>query len=355
MAKARESAQPRVAAPPPVLDGSAAVYMFFGDEPFLRRLYLNQLTARALGLKSRPAAGEAAGQEAGMAISQFDGSEITLAAVLDELRTLPFLAERRIVIVDAADTFVSEHRPALEKYLEKPSPTGVLVLLVQDPRTTSNLYKAVAARGGAVACQKLAQSDLARWIRERAKDTYAKTIDYETSALLADLVGDDLDRLDSELAKLSVYLGQRKTITPGDVDELVANQRLHDAFELTGAIASKDAAAALLRWNDMLSKDSEASYRSVGLIAWQIRQLLRARSLRNQGLSRDEVLSRLHMPYFVRDKFIEQVSKFPERRLRGLLGELVKLDLASKTGGAPANRGIELFIMHACQPDQPQA
>ncbi|MDD4891398.1 MAG: hypothetical protein PHU85_15875, partial [Phycisphaerae bacterium] len=115
----------------------------------------------------------------------------------------------------------------------------------------------------------------------------------------------------------------------------------------------KDATAALTRWNDMLSKDPNSSYSSVGLIAWQIRQMLRARALRAQGLSRDEVLSRLRMPFSVRERFAEQVNKFPERRLRMLLADLVRTDLAAKTGGAPPERGIELFIIAACRTEEP--
>ncbi|MDD4890626.1 MAG: DNA polymerase III subunit delta, partial [Phycisphaerae bacterium] len=302
------------AAPPVAFDGSAGVYLFCGDESFLRRTHLHTLVSKTLGTKDDPDA------DASMAISQFAGGEVSLAAVLDELRTLPFLAERRVVIVQDADALIGPHRDALEKYAEKPCPTGVLVLLADDERSNTRLYKAIAARGGLVLCERLAQSDLARWIRERAKDTYQKTVDYETASLLADLIGDDLDKLDSELAKLATYLGaERKTITPEDVDELVANQRMHEAFELTAAIAGKDATAALTRWNDMLSKDPNSSYSSVGLIAWQIRQMLRARALRAQGLSRDEVLSRLRMPFSVRERFAEQVNKFPERRLRMLL------------------------------------
>lgn len=347
MAAAKSAHQPRPSTPSK-LDGSVGVYLFVGDESFLRRRNLHTLIARTLGLKSGD------DDEPSMAISQFEGPEATLAGVLDELRTLPFLAERRVVIVQDADAFIGPHRDALEKYVEKPCPTGVLVLLADEERSITKLYKAIAAHGGLVACARLAQSDLVRWIRDRAKDTHGKTIDYETSSLLADLIGDDLDKLDNELAKLATYLGaERKTITPQDIDELVANQRLHEAFELTNALSAKDAPTALARWADMLAKDSDASYRSIGLLAWQFRQLLRARALRAHGLSRDDVLSRLRVPYGLRDRFAEQVNRFPERRLRWLLGELVRLDLAAKTGGAPPERGIELFIVTACDVDRP--
>lgn len=320
-------------------DGSAGVYLFVGQELFLRRTNLHRLIDTTLG-DADPA----------LAVAEFDGAIATPAQVLDELRTLPFLAARRIVIVHDADKFITDNRATLERYAETPCATGVLILLADRSQGNTNLQKAVAAAGGVVACDKLNTSELGGWIRDRAKDAYGKTIDYQTASLLADLVGDDLGRLDSELDKLATFLGEgRKTISADDVDELVANQRLHDAFELTGAIAAKDAREALVRWNDMINKDSSAPYTAVGLIAWQVRRFLQARQLRRQGLSRDEVLSRLRVPPFLRNSFAEQVRSFSEPRLRLLLRELVSVDLAAKTGGAPPERSIETFIVHACE------
>ena len=66
-----------------------------------------------------------------------DGDEAAIAEVLDELRTTPFLTDRRIVAVRGADGFVSKHRERLERYFERPAATGVLVLTVSswDART----------------------------------------------------------------------------------------------------------------------------------------------------------------------------------------------------------------------------
>ena len=48
-----------------------------------------------------------------------DPAQVSTSEVLDELRTLPFLTERRVVLVKNADKFVSENRELLEKYFDK--------------------------------------------------------------------------------------------------------------------------------------------------------------------------------------------------------------------------------------------
>ena len=68
-----------------------------------------------------------------MCLREFDGEEATIAEVLDELRTLPFLGSRRVVEIHRAEKFVREHRQVLEEYLGSPSTTAVLVLVVDKP------------------------------------------------------------------------------------------------------------------------------------------------------------------------------------------------------------------------------
>ena len=76
-----------------------------------------------------------------MSLYQPDCTKVELSEVLDELRTLPFLAEKRVVVLKDADKFVSEHRAALENYFDEPSKTGVLILTVEKWMKTTKLAK----------------------------------------------------------------------------------------------------------------------------------------------------------------------------------------------------------------------
>jgi len=64
-------------------------------------------------------------------------SQVSASEVLDELRTAPFLSDKRVVVVKDADKFISDNRSLLEKYFDNPCPTGVLVLTVSSwPKQT---------------------------------------------------------------------------------------------------------------------------------------------------------------------------------------------------------------------------
>ena len=108
------------------------VYVLHGDEDFLKRQVLDALQELVLG-PDRDSFG----------ISTHAGDKAAFAAVHDELQTLPFLAPRRLVVVEAADPFVTRYRAPLEKYVARPAPAGVLVLEVRSWPANTKLAKLV--------------------------------------------------------------------------------------------------------------------------------------------------------------------------------------------------------------------
>ena len=90
------------------------VYVLSGDEDFLRRLARDAIVALVLG-----------DADPSFAVSSYVGDKLDFSAVRNDLETLPFLAPARVVVVEQADPFVTEHRPALEKYTAAPKIAGM--------------------------------------------------------------------------------------------------------------------------------------------------------------------------------------------------------------------------------------
>src|SRR5260370_39514657 len=119
------------------LDGEPSrVYALYGDDEYLRSESERAIVRLALG----PDADD-------FAVARFPGDQAALADVLDELRTLPFLARRRVVVVENADAFVTAHRAALEQYMSHLAERGVLVLSVRSWPSNTKLAKLVAQKG----------------------------------------------------------------------------------------------------------------------------------------------------------------------------------------------------------------
>src|SRR2546423_1485622 len=104
----------------PEKPGVRPIYVVYGDDAYLLQQAQRAIVRVALG----PEADE-------LAVRRFSGDQATLADVLDEVRTLPFFAKLRLVVVEGADPFVTAHRRELEAYAEHPSDGGILVLVTK--------------------------------------------------------------------------------------------------------------------------------------------------------------------------------------------------------------------------------
>ena len=89
------------------------VSVVFGDDAFLRRQSLLKLREAVLG-----------GGEDDFSLTVFNGREVQLRDVLDELATVAMFGGKRLVVVEEAEDFISAHRAALEDYVARPSPHG---------------------------------------------------------------------------------------------------------------------------------------------------------------------------------------------------------------------------------------
>ena len=248
------------------------VYAVYGDDSFLRRETLHEIFHAALP-----------GEEDDLSVSRFAGESAGLADVLDELRTLPFFAKRRLVVVEGADPFVSAHRKELEVYVEEPSTTGVLVLDVKVWPSTTRLAKLVEKVGLAVECKGPQERTLPPWLVHLARSRYQAQLDPGAAELLVELVGPEVGLLVSEVEKLSVYVGAKGKIHRDDVARVVGAGRIETVWKMLEAATTGRGDLALEHLEGLLTSGEHP----VGLLAAMTFSLLRvyhAGRLRRQRL-----------------------------------------------------------------------
>jgi len=279
------------------------LYVLFGTDAYLRRQHQQEIVRRFAG-----------GAETDLVVSRFDASA-ELSAVLDELRTAPFLAPRRLVVVHEADKFAIAHREPLEKYLTHPSSTGSLMLVVDAWPANTRLAKLARKIGEVIDCSSPRGSRLPKWISKAAGER-GKRIDRDASAMLTQWIGPDLARLDSELEKLSLYVGSRSSITVEDVSRAVAATAGAAPFALINAIRAGHAGEALAALNLMLTRRGD-EIRLLGLLGWYLRQ--RATGPRRAWSGRSAARARAR----------------PGSTAYGGFRRLFGADLAIKTGADP--------------------
>jgi DNA polymerase-3 subunit delta len=315
----------------------AAAYGICGADAFLKRQAVESITNRVLGDADRS-----------LTLSEYDGSSasLELASVLDDLRTLPFLAEQRLVIVREADSFITRYRGELETYMESPSSCGVLILECKSLPGNTRLHKRINAVGEVVKCDQPKSREVPQWLNHRSRDEYECQIEPRAGALLIELVGEELGLLDSELQKLSLYVGSRARITVADVEALVGHSREEQVWGILTAVAANDTGRALQLWEDVWQTDRAASARAIGGIAFTVRRLLEAKRAQESGASPRD-LARILMRWGQEQQVVQELSAFQVADIQEMLCALLDADVAAKTGGVGVRTSIEAFIINA--------
>jgi DNA polymerase III subunit delta len=273
-----------------------------------------------------------------------EGGQAELSEVLDELRTMPFLAKQRVVAIKEADSFVSRNRGALEKYFDKPSTTGVLVLTVGSWPKTTKLAKKLAKVGQLIEVIPPKRNELPAILTRYARDANGKGLDREAAQLLVELVGEDLAQLQNEVDKLALFAGAEKAITLRHVESLAGHNRIFGAFEVIEAMMAGQPMQAIRRLRNMFEEDRSAEYTVVGAFAYHLRRLFNAKAMLQKGENPGVVAQKVRV-WRDKDRFFSQLRRTSLEQLGGYIEQLAGIDHAVKTGQAKTQVAMEQLVL----------
>lgn len=277
--------------------------------------------------------------------TKFNGEESDWKTVRDELLTVSMFGDRRVVLVEAADDFVSENRTALEKYLEKPSKKSLLVLDIGSFPKTTKLFKAVDKLGLLIECTELQGAELTRWIQAAVKERFGKQITRDAAMLLPELAGTHLGLLEQELEKLAAYTGERPQIDSEDVRKVVGGWKAETTWVMLDALRDGNLGFALTNLDKLLTS-GEHPIKLLGGIAFNFRKLAIATELSRHRMALSAALKQAGVfPYQVSaaESYLRRVGRpHAEQISRWLL----ETDLNLKGGSRTSDRLLleQLFL-----------
>jgi DNA polymerase-3 subunit delta len=316
------------------------IYVVHGDEDFLKRRVLLKLRQICFGDE-----GECLGW------TVLEGDRAEFAAVRDELSTLGFLSEHRLVQVSQADKFVTNHRAQLEKYAAEPSKRGTLVLEVKTWLSTTKLAKLVPVEATLV-CKALPAGRLPDWCVRWARTNYQKQLSSAGARLLIEYVGSEMGLLDQELGKLAVYVGAAPKIEENDVDKVVGNNRAETVWKIFDFISAGQMVDALGLLDKLLDQGEEP-LRLLGAFGSQLRKLPQAAALARSGLSLQEALRQAGVSPFNLRTAEQQMRHLGRQRVERLYDWLLEVDSGLKGGSDLSPRlQLERLVVQLTRPEK---
>lgn len=325
------------------------IYLLYGSDAHTRDEQVRSLKRRMLE--------EPFGE---LNLTELDGDDLSLADVRAAADVVPFMGDRRLVIVRglvgrllgarrgsarrgrgaAVAKTAPEGLDALGEYLAAAPPSTALVLVEGqiDTKVVGRLIPNDRAHVREYRRQRGAE--LERWIDRRARQL-GGSISAAAIRRLALLPSDDLGAIDNELSKLVTYADGR-AVSTDDVDLLGSSPEV-TVFALLDALAERRRGAALVHLGRLISR-GERPEQITPQIAGTLHNLAIARDLLDSGLAPRQVEQELGVHGFVAEKTTRQAQAWDAQRLEAALRALLAMDHAIKTGAQEPELALELFV-----------
>lgn len=290
-----------------------SVQLFIGEDTFLMEEAIGSLK-------------DALGGDAFTNFATYNGDEgLRVEEMIALCNTLPFLGERRLVVLRNAHKLPAKAVAPIVAYLKDPLDTTTFIMTVEGPPPKKNdaFLKQLPSTLPLVHFDPLKGSELAAWIQKRVA-RQAKDIDKDAAFLLAELTGGHTWFVASEIEKLCLYAGERPNITRADVEYLVMKSPEASVFAFQDALFDrrKDALARLIELE-------ETGMEPLEVIAMLSNQVVDHYTV----LFGDKWKWRAIHP-FVEKKIAARKSLWKPAELSALLADLRAIERGVKTGRA---------------------
>ncbi len=323
--------------PPP------AFYVFHGDDIFS----IEEAVAAMRAQMGDPATAE-------LNTAAFDGRTAVLADVFNAACALPFLGDKRLVIVDGWLSWLS--RPGAGKSGQEqldriaaqlPDLPGWARLVFVEKETLKEghpvLQLARSDPRGFVRTFRVPQNPRA-WLAARAAHYGAAIEPGAVEALIAALEN-NLVAMDNELFKLAAYVGEGRAIRPQDVAALTPYLPEESVFAMVDALGRRDGRTAVRLLRRQARADQSGGLGLFAMIVRQFRLLIQAREHLEQGSGRGAALAKaLGVQTFVAQKLETQSRNFSLPDLETTYHHLLDIDRRIKTGQIDPLLALETFI-----------
>jgi DNA polymerase-3 subunit delta len=312
-------------------------YVFHGDDELSQKETLSDLQGR-LGDRAM----------LDLNTSRFEGAGLSLSALRHACDSIPFLSDKRLVIVaNLFSTAVGPPKALLDEllaYLPHLPQTTRLVFLESRPLPDNHpiIKLAEGEKGFVRSFARPEGSALERWVKNRVESAGGR-ISPRAAHLLAVNIGNDLRLLDSEIEKLVLYQGPEGTIGEAEVALLCPAVVEASVFELVDAVGSRNGRLATTLLQRKLQEGAEP-FQLFAMFVRQFRLLIQVKELGEEGLAPAAVAKNLKIHGFVANKLLAQSQGFSLEQLERIYAHLLEIDVGAKTGRMELPLAMELLV-----------
>lgn len=305
-------------------------YLLFGEEAYLKHQYKEKL------LNALNPDGDT------MNFSRYEGKGVDVKQLIDLCETMPFFAERRIILLEDTGFFKNKCEE-LADYMKSLPDYLVLVFSESEVDKRSRMYKAVKSGGRVTEFARQDEKTLMRWAAG-ILGKEGRKITQRDMELFLTKTGTDMGNIRMELEKLITYTEGQDIVSAEDIEAVCVTQTTNKIFDMVRAVTEKNQKRALELYYDLLTL-KEPPMRILFLLAKQFRQLLLTKKMSGEGASQNEIATRLGVPSFVVRNISACARSYTVEELEYAVEDFVDAEEAVKTGRLGDVLSVELLIV----------
>ncbi len=305
------------------------VYLLYGEEEYLKKQYKNKFIDAIC-------AGDT------MNYSYYEGKGIDIKELMNTADTLPFFAERRLIVVENSGFFKSSNEE-LAAYLANENESTCIVFIENEVDKRNKLFKTVSANGYVCELGVQNQATLESWIAAMVKKN-GKSISKPAIMKLMDAVGSDMVNISTELEKLIAYTYGRDTIEISDIEAVCSVSISAKVFDMVDALSAHNRTKAVEIYKDLIAL-KEPPMRILFMIMRQFNIMLMVSELKDKGADYKEIASKAGLQPFIVTKVIKQLGNFSKDTLKEALEYGLQLEEDFKNGRIVENVAVEMLLI----------
>lgn len=291
-----------------------------------------------------------------------DGKEVTLDQIISNTETLPFMDDRKIIVIKDFEllkgkkkNFSDNDESEFIDYLDKvPNSTVIVFIVYGDIDKRKSLVKKISKVGIINHCDKLNDMDLFKWVKSRFKQKEVNIKDSEIAYFIeeegyrAKNSEKTLSYLENEINKISSFIGKGNVVTKEIIDKLSPKKVENDIFKLIDEIGNKNSSHAMKIVTDMIL-EGESVLGIFAMVSKQFKLVIQSRQLQVQGYTNKTIAEKVGAHPFAVTKALKQSRIFSDEVIIDMLNFILESDYKIKNGLIKEDLALEILVSKYCQ------
>jgi len=323
----------------------APLYVLYGSESYFMQNIQQQLKKYVL-------------EDENDTVSTYDLEETPIEEVITDAETYPLFSTKKLIIATNA-TFLTAQRPSgsavthtiekLEEYIQQPVDYSVIVLVTQQEKLDNRkkITKQISKHATTIPCTPIQSNELRKWVQQVAAELHVKIASdaYEIFERDEEI---HLFRLQNELQKLALFVGEGGTVTKEIAEDIVSDSSSSSSFRLVDAVIDKNVKQVFTIYQQLMQAKEEP-IAIIALLSFQFRTILQLKILKDKGYHQQAIQKKMKAHPFVIQMAYKRERRFSYPYLRGALNLLAETDAQIKRGTSEKELALELALLKLCQ------